>query len=194
MTSDLFRALEQIDADKPFSDEDEHRLATSSTEKHREEKRAQRISDCGKWSNWYNPHSGKRTGFIFKCGLFRYCNACLERRADEEYELMKTAALEKRMIAKVVDPKEATKLIRKADKSEYIRFPQENGTDLLLLDESVGIAGVAVDLNWVIQQDWSTLVQTPEGRNKSGTMHMPVSDDDPDDFTINVIEHGETPG
>ncbi len=184
MTTDLFYALEQIDADNPISDEYEKRLETSSTEKKREEKRAQRISDCGKWSNWYNPHNGERTGFVFQCGLFRYCDACLKKRAEEEYELLKIAALDKHMVMKIVTSKEATNLIRKVDKTEYIRYPQENGNDLLFLDESVGMEGVAVNLGWVMRQDWTTIVQTPEGRNKSGTMHMPVDDETPDEFSI----------
>ena len=184
MDTSLFSVLEQIDADNPISDEYEKRLETTRKEKNREEKRAQRISDCGKWSNWYNPHSGKRTGFIFQCGLFRYCDECLEKRAEEEYTLLKTAALDKRMIMKIVTAEEATKLIRKAEKTEYIRYPQENGNDILFLDESVGIEGVEVDLGWVMKQDWTNIVQTPEGRNKSGTMHIPVDDETPEEFSI----------
>lgn len=187
-THSLFSVLEQIDADKPFSDEEEKRLDTTRNEQTRREKKKRRKGDCGKFANWYNPHSGKRTGFIFRCGLFRDCETCLKRRADQEYELIKTASLEKRMIAKIMTPKQATRLIRKMDKTEYVRFPQENGNDLLLLDEeaseAMGIGGVEVDLHWVVRQNWETLVQTPKGRNKSGTMHIPASDDEPEEFTI----------
>ena len=184
MTFDLFYFLEQIDADKQFSDEDEKRLDKTRNEKNREEKRAQRISDCGKWSNWYDPHTGQRTGFTFQCGLFRYCDACLQKRASKEHTFLKTAVLERRMVMKIVTAEEATKLIRKAEKNEYIRYPQKNGNDLLFLDEAVGIEGVAVDLAWVMKQDWTTIVQTPEGRNKSGTMHMPIDDEVLEDFSI----------
>ncbi len=88
------------------------------------------------------------------------------------------------MVMKIVTAKEATNLIRKAEKTEYIRYPQQNGNDILFLDESVGVEGVAVDLAWVMRQDWKTIVQTPEGRNKSGTMHIPIDDETPEEFSI----------
>ncbi len=97
---------------------------------------------------------------------------------------MKIATIEKRMIAVKIDAKKATKLIRKADKTEYIRYPLENGQDFLLLDESLGVKGDAVDLEWVAKQDWTVIMNTPEGRNKSGTMHIPVDDSEAEEFTI----------
>lgn len=185
MTLDLLNLLQQIDPDKSFGDEELTRLEKTRHEQTRLEKRKLRIADCGKWSNWYNPHSGKQTGFVFRCGLFRHCESCLEKRADEEYSFMKQAALDKRMVVVFTDAKTATNLLRKADdKSQYVRYPQEDGFDMLVLDETLGIEGRPIDLSWVMAQNWTTLTATPEGRNKSGTLHLPPSDDDPEDFTI----------
>lgn len=184
MEHNLLGVLQQIDPDKSFRDQDLDKLDKLRKEQTRIEKREKRLNDCGKYANWYNPHSGKRTGFIFRCGLFRHCSVCLKRRADEEYTWVKQATLDKRMIVISVDSKAATNIIRKAEKTEYIRFPGEDGKDLLFLDETLGIVGEAVDLDWVVKQDWEIIVSTPKGRNKSGTMHMPIEEDAGEEFTI----------
>lgn len=183
-TNNLLDILQQIDPDKSFGDEELQRLEKSAKEQKRIAKREKRVKDCGKWSNWYNPHSGKRTGFVFQCGLFRYCKNCLEKRADEEYDFMKQAALDKRMVVVLVDPKTATKMLRTAEKTQYVRYPQEDDLDMLILDESLGIEGREIDFAWVKGQSWTSIVNTPKGRNKSGTIHLPPSDENPDDFTI----------
>ncbi len=193
MSSDLlFDALQQIDPDNQFGDEDEidERIAAlekDEEEQKRAEKRNRRLGDCGKFANWYNPHTGKPAGFVFKCGLFRQCEICLNRRAENERDWLGKASIDKELVAQYIDHAEVTRILRKAElgKEEYLRYPQEDGRDLLILDKPLDdVAGEAVDYAWVMQQDWSTIAHTPEGRNRSGTLHVPVSDEEPDEFTI----------
>ncbi len=185
MTSNLFAALQQIDADKSFSDEEIEKLDNLEKSQKRIEKREKRKADCGNWSNWYDPHTGRRTGFTFRCGLFRMCPSCLTERADVEYEWMQQTSLDKRMVVtELLDPKEATKMLRGVDKTDYVRYPQEEGGDLIIVNEDVGISGRGIDLEWVVNQDWEEIVKTPAGRNKSGTIHVPVSDEDVEEFSI----------
>lgn len=179
----LEEALQQIDIDLVLTDEQEESLKESEHEARREKRRQQRMQDCGNWSYWYNPHTGKQTSFTFKCGLFRDCRACLERRADTEYEWVRDTVKDKSLKVLRVSSKEATNLLRRKDKTEYVRYPQEDGIDLLIVSGEAGIEGKEIDYEWVCTQDWTEIVCTPKGRNKSGSVHVPPSDD-LEDFSL----------
>ncbi len=183
----LFDLLQQIDIDDISIEEEEERseiLAKTAQKARIEQRRAERLQDCGNWSYWYNPHNGKRTGFTFKCGLFRECSACLERRAEDERGWLQNASLAKSLNILRVPKERATKLLRRKEKADYVRYPQENGVDLLIFSDELELGGVAIDFNWVRTQDWAKIVNTPEGRKKSGSVHMPASDEDMNDFTL----------
>ena len=154
------------------------------------EKRDRRRADCGKWSYWYDAHTGKRQGYIFFCDLFRDCERCLNRRAEQEKKWILDAHLEKDLVAVIVTPEEAKRIVRNtgAKKKNYVRYPYEdNGTivEMIVIQKEFYDAGFEVDMRWILEQDWKNVVATPEGRNKSGTVHMPrTPEDEQGAFTI----------
>lgn len=164
------------------------------TEKEKEEdkrqRRLQRIKDCGKYAWWFDPHTGQKSGYIRYCENFRECPVCLERRAKQEYEWMKLKIYQEEiqiMVKRVPNKKEGNKLTRGISKDQYLRYPQNDGTEILFFDALTGIdGGEPVDENWIRDNahNWEDWVLTPEGRNKSGTLHMPSQPDNQEKTTV----------
>lgn len=161
-----------------ITDEMEEALAKLDQDKEAEKRHAKRLADCGKWGNWYHQHTGSRTGHFFRCGMHRECDYCLKIRAEKEYKWILDTSFDKEMVV-IKRPKDnATKVLRDVKKTEYIRFPQKHVDVILMSKEAAkekGVEGIVVDPIWVKEQDWKEMVNTPQGRNKSGTMHIPPS-------------------
>lgn len=151
------------------------------------QKRAKRLQDCGKFAYWFDPHTGRRTGYPMRCDLFRECPNCLQHRAYVEYERIKKALLYKdlKMIT-IENQREGTNFIRGVHKTKYIRYPQMDGTEIIFFEREAfdEDTGIEIPTGWIAQQDWTEIVLTPEGRNKSGTGHIISADDDEEPFTI----------
>jgi hypothetical protein len=151
----------------------------------RASRREKRLRDCGSWAYWFDPHTGQRSGYLMYCDIFRECSRCLLRRATKEYEWMKKAVLAKDInVVKIEDKRTASNLVRGVHKSKYARYPLEDGTELVFIDANEKEIGEKAELEWIMKQDWSEIVSTPKGRNKSGTIHVPASPEDEEPFTI----------
>jgi hypothetical protein len=152
------------------------------------EKHAKRLKDCGSFSYWFDPHSGRRSGYVMHCDLFRECQQCLQRRASREYDWMKKAVIKNGNIRRtiVANQKEGTAFVRGVHKTKYARYPLMDGTELIFFDAEIKDEDIGreVDLKEMMWEDWTEIVLTPEGRNKSGTLHVPTSPDDEEPFTI----------
>lgn len=166
-------------------------LLEEDEQQRREHKRLKRLKDCGSWAYWFDAHTGRRTGFTMYCDLFRDCPLCLHRRADQEYQWMRDTVIrtvDTIMALTVSSQDEGNNLIRGLNKTEYARYPQEDGTELIFLMQAKVIKknkrGKRATIDWVIAQDWKVILRTPEGRNKSGALHMPVSTADNEPFSI----------
>lgn len=174
-----------------LTDEMEDALRELDRKNANQRNRDKRLANCGKWGNWYHQHRGNRTGHYFRCGLHRECANCLEIRANKEFKWVLNTSFDKEMII-IKRPKDnATKVLRDVKKTDYIRFPQEH-VDVIIMSkkaaEEKGVKGFAADPAWVKEQDWKEMVKTPQGRNKSGTMHIPPSSKENDKFTIIAIK------
>ena len=155
----------------------------------REHKRLKRLKDCGSWAYWFDAHTGRRTGFTMYCDLFRDCPLCLHRRADREYLWMKDVAIRMKIVTvTVISQEDGNELVRGVDKIDYARFPQEDGTELIFLTQERVLeknkTGKRATIDWIMAQDWKAILRTPEGRNKSGSLHMPVSPASDEPFSI----------
>lgn len=194
-----FAFLDEIDEDQTLINEYERELGVSITldqalffldhpdEKKKFKRKRNRIDNCGSWSNWYDPHTGKRTGYFFYCGAFRECSRCLEKRAERELDWMKKSFLTGKLNAltkTIADRQTVSKMLRGIHKDEYVRYPQSDGTDLLLSDPTLGLAGEKIGISWIMNQDWKEILSTPEGRNKSGVIHIPKLTEKPEKFSI----------
>lgn len=189
----LAEALDQIDL-RPHESELEAALnACDEGEAYRAEKRTRRLSDCGNWSHFYDPHNGRQKSFIFRCELFRECERCLEYRGAREREWMKDASLRNDKVIVRGSQKEIDSLLNRKhegqeiEKSNYARYPQKDADDILIIEKRCISEEAESDdlrLGWVLSQDWSEILNTPEGRNKSGTVHCPPSDENMDEFTL----------
>jgi len=172
--------------------EDEINEALIQSEETPEEKlnrQQKRMNECGMWSNWFDPHTGQKTGFIFRCDLFRQCPRCLEYRAEKEKGWVSNAVSqhEDNIYVISLSKEDATKLLRNVPKTDYIRYPQENGQDLVFAGEGLFIAHTDrqhVSNEWIYTTDWTEILDTPTGRNKSGTLHVPVAEASKEDFSI----------
>ena len=161
-------------------------------QKAKEEARRVRISDCGKWSYRFDPHTGQRTNYQFKCNLFRECAFCRGKRAELEYEFVKQASSIKSLRYVVTSELNVVNIIRRNDgkRNNYVRFPQKDGNEILIYDESFTspmpshIAENDATFEWVTGLNWDNVVNTPEGRNISGGVHRPKSDAPAEKFSI----------
>jgi hypothetical protein len=175
MTTELFEALSLEGNGGDYS---ELNQALTLTEEDQHNRRQQRMSDCGHWANWFNPHTGGKDGYIFRCGYWRECASCLRRRAERESKWVVQSLMQKKNMVMVEQPVEDfDNFLRRNDltKNDYVRFPQENSEVLLisadiLLNDDIEVKQIG--LNWVKEQDWQSIVNTPEGRNKSGRLHI----------------------
>lgn len=159
----------------------------------RRQRRMQRIIDCGKYAWHFDPHTGHKNGYIRFCDNFRECQTCLERRAKKEYEWMKKKVYEGKikMVCRIVSSREeANRLVRGVNKDQYVRYPQEDGTEIIFFDKEANVNGNPINPGWMRgnKDKWSKWVLTPEGRNKSGTMHVPATPEEKEPFTTVTIK------
>jgi hypothetical protein len=154
----------------------------------KEERRSSRIKDCGKFAWWFDPHTGEKQGYYRYCEVYRECQTCLERRAQKEKELMMNIVTSCNvMITRVEDKSEGNKFVRntKASKSQYVRYPLEDGSEIIFFDgDELPADGAKINLEWVLEENWEEIVCQPEGRNRSGKMHMPESPGDKEEYTM----------
>ena len=192
LANDPFAFITDMDWEQEFTEEQEIATAEFDREREGSERRVKRLTDCGNWGSWFDGHTGKRAGVVFRCNLYRECPHCLSIRAEKEHTWIMVKALQKDMIAVYMESKSATNKLRKVDKTDYIRYPQENGIDLVIIDNAVAerkeINGTPADCNWVQEQNWDKIVKTPKGRNKSGTMHIPPTPKDDEKFEMISIK------
>ncbi len=178
----LFEALNTIE---DISPNQLQILEDTEKEEIRQDRIRRRVDDCGKWAYWFDPHTGKKASFVFRCGLFRECDICLAIRADREYKWMHKTSFHKRMLAIRLTRKEANNFVRNIKKQDYVRYPLKGGIDLVIANEETKIEnGVEVTVGWVVKQNWEHLTNTPKGRNKSGVIHVPEAKEITEEFSI----------
>lgn len=185
--------------DNPLSPEEESEYevfldAIAQAESHTMRKQ-QRLHDCGKWGYYFDPHTGKQTGFTYSCDLFRECPICREKRANREKKWVVESyhrAKKNFLFVTAKDQQEANKLLRGVNKKQYVRYPQQSGFEYIFLsgelESQLDITYDVVTPDFLRELNWMEIVNTPEGRNKSGSMHTPVSQKNPEPFQIIEIE------
>jgi len=168
VTSDMEDALRDMDRRKEL---DERRLS--------------RIADCGNWAYWFDPHAGSMKTYKFRCDLFRECPKCLEQRAKAEFKQWRKVMYEP-VAHFTMDSGETDSWLRKAGakKSDYVRYPQKDGTDVLLVQRDLIPDASLVGPEWYHQQDWTKIMDTPEGRNRSGTLHAGPPPSGKEEYTV----------
>lgn len=172
-----------------LTDEDEEKLRKQDALERKAARRLQRLQDCGRWSYYFDAHNGNRTAYVFKCKLFRDCDKCRKDRAHNESYNIRKVSLSKPMIAIRTTTDEATKMLRGVDKEDYVRYPQEN-YDLVIINKEIKEISnsISIDTQWMSNQNWELIVSTPEGRNKSGQIHLPKPVEDDRKFDIVATE------
>lgn len=168
-----------------LTDEQEEKLRELDRRDAREKNLQRRLADCGKWSYYFSPHTGMKKSFRFRCGKFRKCDNCRKERANREKDFVIGASYKENMVAVRATQDTATKFLRDVNKTEYVRYPQEK-YDLVLINQSQLdiVEGEKIDIKWLLKQNWEKIVNTPKGRNKSGTVHLPTSIKDEGEFAI----------
>jgi len=80
----------------------------------------------------------------------------------------------------------ANSITRKLGQNNYIRLPQPDGTEILIIDGVIdGSSQITYDE--ISALDWENIVSTPTGRNVSGNLGKPAPrEDDKDTITVNT--------
>ena len=118
-----------------------------------------RMADCGKPMSTIDIKSGKKRGFIYRCGEMD-CNPCREYAAGVERDRLFGYDL----YVSIVDHSSREKITREIGSDNLRWYPQCDHL-ILITTENVGEElGERHDL-W-----WEMLVHTPTGRRKSGRL------------------------
>lgn len=167
LTDDDFEGAE-------LTDEMENALYQHSHQANKQARKQKRLHDCGNWSYYFDPHTGNRLAYPFQCKMFRDCQQCRRQRAYKEYaHLHETVVREDPLVAFDISFDEAEMLTRGKGKDQYIRYPQADTEIVIMKQRDTVQEGTLVTSKWLTEQNWLEIVNTPEGRNKSGTLHMP---------------------
>lgn len=156
----------------------------------RDQRHIERMKRCGKWSaGEFQPETGAPKRYVYKCDLWREgCEDCLKERAGfVRAQFMETLA-SKELYVVEVSPDRAKKLIRKMNKEQYEKFPQED-CDLLIFEKgALNIEKLEGAEELTIQNavtwNWEAVVKLPEGRNKSGSLTSPKTSTEAEKFSM----------
>jgi len=185
--------MDQFDILNEVAEREEFSYAALNTldrERGKEEKRQKRINDCGSWSYWFNPHTGGKESYMFRCQMFRECEVCLRDRAEKEQERLQDKMIDEQPMSWIIVPDEQIKKTLRnsgASKDDYVCYPLQNETQLLIIYSDFNV-GEPVTFTWITAQDWTNIANTPVGRNKSGTLTVPPAPEDEEAFSIVEVE------
>lgn len=129
---------------------------------------SERVAQCGQLRHKPDWRTGKRAGYYQRCELHLYCPSCLARRASKEKERVLAAVGDTGTVYKlVVSAGESTaKIVRGIDSAHYRRYPQANGSTVILhTDPNTEGDSIPVE-----DLDFQALARTPEGANWSGKL------------------------
>ena len=188
---DQFDIINEVAERYDYQEWNYNELNKIDREKEKEEKRKKRIDDCGSWSYWFDPHTGKRQSYVFRCQMFRECEVCLRERAEQEQERLQDKMIDdKPMRWSIVQDGEIKKVLRNtgAKKEDYVCYPLKDGTHLLITSGLDISCSETVTFSWITKQDWTNISDTPIGRNKSGTLTVPPVPEDEEESSIVEIE------
>ena len=190
LANDPFAFITDADWEQEITEEQEIASAKFDREREGNERRAKRLTNCGKLGYRYQRLTGYPTKLIFRCGLHRECDYCLGLRAYFEKISVLDTTKKKEMVVVRKSKSDTTKMLRGIKKSKFSRFPQE-GEDITLIEKSVaiakGIEGQEAGFDWAMDQNWEEIVKTPEGRSKSGSMNKrQFSKPKKDSVTVNA--------
>lgn len=147
----------------------------------------ERLVNCGAWSATFDIHSGRGKSYKFACQVYRECDTCLQARADLEQFHCRRTIHSKKIIAISMSKEEAKRFTRAHHKRHYTRYPQLDGTKLILttLDRLPdGMAYEKINRKWVENSDWRSIVMQPPGSNRSGLLCLPTTNIKPKPFDI----------
>lgn len=189
---DTREVLENVDTYRKVSFEELMQMINLLDDSEIDEKahrRQQRLNDCGSPACRLDPHTGNHYWFSQRCGLFRMCPTCLDERAKKvKLNMQEFIASGNGVKMLRLSESDAKRLCRRLDKLEYERFPIDQEGDILFVVSTVNLGdefeGYASDLTLaeVDALAWSTIVLTPEGRNRSGKMTVCCRNDGDDEF------------
>jgi len=150
------------------------------------ERRALRLSLCGKRRTRYiSAETGKLVAGTYSCGLWRNkeCPRCSANREQYTRSRAHAAVLDARhaddshlLHMLKCDKHTANCFTRKLGRKLYLRIPQQDGSEILLIDGETRNS-VPITYDELSELDWENIVNTPEGRNMSGDLGKPPDDD-----------------
>lgn len=148
----------------------------------RTERRMERVATCGRMHFGVDPRTFKSYRTPWFCGDIRNCQKC-RARAAENLKSKVQAAMQTGSIAYAqVDEDRAALLVEQLRRDQYRRSPDESGKVHLFINEAAltdkqreSIANLDIGTTRLTDQNvdtlpWPSIVLTPVGRNKSGSL------------------------
>jgi len=154
-------------------------MAEYLEELEREEKKQERIANCGTWRHRPDPSTGKQIAYQIRCGYWRECHRCFKRRKEEEFEARYSTirtSVSNVGVTVAKNESRAKSVVRYLRRKgrRYWRIPVEGGEYVILYDADAGEILPQAD----IELDWDTLAKTPPGTRYSGSLGKPEKDDE----------------
>ena len=146
-------------------------------------RRIQRIKDCGRAACRIDPHTGGYYWFTRLCGLYRECPKCLKSRAEKAKSSMQMIVAKGMRISLLrVSDGRAKSITRKLNKDQYLRFPVADDADFLFIVYNDEYSLYEITLEDIADVNWEYVCNSPEGRNKSGTLSTEVAVESEEEF------------
>lgn len=158
-----------------FMTEEEEAIEESEAEQIKIAKRKKRMADCGRWSIKINPENGLPKRLYYKCEVID-CPQCLAERAVYYHKRILAGFMDGKPLNKRSVPEDEQKhFARDFKRSEYLRFPQRDGSYLFVFVDETGEHGGSPieDGEALARMDWQEIVRTPKGKNISGGLNAP---------------------
>ena len=140
-----------------------------------EQKRLLRLRNCGRQGRQIRITNGTFKSVYFYCGMHLECPRCLGYRAEKlKGDFAGALENEAQVVMVQLTTDEATKTLKKLTREEFLRYPLDNGQDIVVMDahnaEQLGLAGQVVTKETISTIPWTLLARTPSGRKISGAL------------------------
>ncbi len=164
--------------------------------KTKEERRQQRIRNCGTIRTNKDPQTGKLSKTTFVCRQIE-CPGCLDYLAQKEKDYLEKAMVDFGTIQTLtVDSKDASTFVRKLGRAGITkdmrrRLPQDDGTTVFFFVNTTGngkFASEDITIDNLGGFDWTELARRPAGVRTSGALGAPPRVDNKDDRAVLKIK------
>jgi hypothetical protein len=141
----------------------------------RQERKAEAMKWCGRYATVPNPENQSRYKAKLRCGIWRECDDCFEKRVKKFVARAARAQETSGKYFRVLftDQSTASKIIRKIGKDHYWRVPREK-PEVVLFCNIVERPDLDEKHDWddvdVLGLDWNELAMTPEESKYTGNL------------------------